>query len=79
MDGGRVVILFAIARQRKKRVVDVRRIGTSSDARPIVILHQDDEDVAVGVESGANGERCCANKTEPANKFFHVVVGRRMR
>src|SRR2546429_246457 len=43
MQPGRVLIIERGRRLRQQAVVDVRRRGAAGDARPVVVLQQDDE------------------------------------
>src|SRR3989475_1461557 len=43
MDAGRVVVLLRMRGHRQQGVVDVRGRGTVLDARPVVVLEEDDE------------------------------------
>ena len=50
---GWIVILRRIRCHRQKRIIYVRRAAAAHDARPIVVLHQDDENHAVRIDPGS--------------------------
>ncbi len=81
MDSGRVKELLAVARQREERVIDVRRTGAALDVGPVVVLHQNHKDVAVGIEPGRvrNGGDRSKTKTNKERPKLHIIALKRAR
>lgn len=78
MNPGRIVILTAVRRHRQQRVVDVGRLPITYDARPIVVLHQDNKDHAVGIDpSGGKVRRAGEDAKQGDNgdqTLCHAII-----